>query len=303
MLFCTLSAIVVAVTFGNRVHSSDKAKLTKEAHALNADYFANGACMSLPPTKGNRHMTVFLDAGHGGVDPGGMGQTQSGATVEESTVNLPIELDTADQLRADGYTVVVSRTEDTTVLRLGAADVSGGVLTLLGTHDDTVARDVCANDAHASLLVGIYMDSSSYSSTAGSLTAYDLSRPFATDNVRFAQLLQSDVLAAMNAKGWQIPDDGVLSDATLGSSPVADDPNAPLAQESLNYDHLLLLGPAEAGYFENPSKMPGALIEPLYLSDPFEGSIAASTVGQETIASGITKAVRTYFDKPKVATA
>ena len=30
--------------------------------------------------------------------------------------------------------------------------------------------------------------------------------------------------------------------------------------------------------------MPGAVVEPLYITDPFEGSIADSSAGQETIA-------------------
>ena len=34
-------------------------------------YFSPGACVAFPPTMGNRHLTVFLDAGHGGPDPGG----------------------------------------------------------------------------------------------------------------------------------------------------------------------------------------------------------------------------------------
>lgn len=300
VLFGAISLVAVAVVVGHREQSQSGAYAGGKA--VDPSYFSNGACVSLPPTKGNRHITVFLDAGHGGVDPGGMGETESGTTIAESTLNLPVELDAASLLRASGYTVVVSRTANTTVLRLSPEDLSGNVLSLQGSHDDTAARDICANDAHARLLVGIYMDSSSSPYTAGSLTAYDTARPFSASNARFAQLLQTDVLSAMNAKGWQIPDDGVMSDSGLGSAPVADDPNSGLAAMAQAYDHLLILGPAEAGYFNTPSRMPGALIEPLYLSDPFEGSIADSAVGQETIASGIAKAVRAYFAPPKSAT-
>jgi N-acetylmuramoyl-L-alanine amidase len=41
--------------------------------------------------------------------------------------------------------------------------------------------------------------------------------------------------------------------------------------------------------------MPGSVIEPLYLTDPYEGSIAASTHGQQVIAGGIAQAVEQYF--------
>jgi len=54
-----------------------------------------------------------------------------------------------------------------------------------------------------------------------------------------------------------------------------------------------------SGYFSSPSEMPGAVIEPLYLTDPFEGSIAASATGQQTIARGIADAVEQYLTPPK----
>ena len=68
--------------------------------------------------------------------------------------------------------------------------------------------------------------------------------------------------------------------------------------EAAAYGHLLLLGPAMAGYFSTPSQMPGALIEPLYLTDPFEGSIATSPGGQQTIAQGLAAAIEQYFAPP-----
>ena len=250
--------------------------------------------MSFLPTSGDRHLTVFLDAGHGGLDPGGVGVTESGQQIEESTINLPIELDTMAILRAQGFRVVVSRTMNTTVLKLGSGDTDGQLLSLQGSHDDAAARDVCANKADADLLVGIYMDAGGSPDNAGSVSTYDTGRPFSAANLKFATLLQSDILVAVNAQGWNIPNDGVVSDATEGSS-VGDPADGGLAAESANYDHLLLLGPASPGYFSTPSQMPGAVIEPLFLTDPFEGSIAASGKGQEVVAKGIALAVEQYF--------
>ena len=134
--------------------------------------------MSYPPTSGDRHTTVFLDAGHGGLDPGGVGVTESGQQIEESTINLAIELDTVAILRAEGFQVVVSRTENTTVLKLGPGDTDGQLFSLVGAHDDVAARDVCANMAHANLLVGIYMDAGGSPQNAGSVSIYDTDRPF-----------------------------------------------------------------------------------------------------------------------------
>ncbi len=261
--------------------------------------FATGACVAFAPTTGNRHETVFLDAGHGGIDPGGVGTTQSGQTIYESDATLPVELDAMAILRAKGFRVVVSRTQDSTVLRLRPENVSGDLLTLQGAHDDVVARDVCANDAKASVLVGIYFDAGGSPQNAGSLTAYDDARPFSASNLVLADLLQSNVVGAMNAQGWDIPNDGVQSDTTLGSY-VGDPASGGIAAEAAAYDHLLVIGPAMTGYFTTPSLMPGAVIEPLYITDPFEGTSAASAQGQTAIAQGIATAVARYLTPPPV---
>ena len=44
--------------------------------AIDPAYFSPGACVAFPPVAGNRHLKVFLDAGHGGLDPGGGGHHQ-----------------------------------------------------------------------------------------------------------------------------------------------------------------------------------------------------------------------------------
>ena len=41
--------------------------------------------------------------------------------------------------------------------------------------------------------------------------------------------------------------------------------------------------------------MPGALIEPLFITDPYEASIADSHAGQRAIARGLANAVEQYF--------
>jgi N-acetylmuramoyl-L-alanine amidase len=254
--------------------------------AVDPAYFSPGACVAFPPTARNRHLTVFLDAGHSGLDPGAVGMTESGRVIYEADETLPVVLDTTTILRRAGFRVVVSRTGPTTVLRLGPGDVSGHVLTVLGAHDDVAARDVCANMAHADVLVGVYFNAGTSAANAGCITAYDTARPFAGDNRRLADLVQSDVLAAMNAQGWQIPDVGAQTDEGLGSSVSAADDA---------YDHLMLLGPAKKGYFSTPSTMPGALVEPLFITDPFEGTIVASSHGQHVIAAGLARAVEQYF--------
>ena len=59
---------------------------------LDPSRFAAGACMAFSPTSGNRHRRVFIDAGHGGIDPGAVGTTESGQTVHEADETLPVAL-------------------------------------------------------------------------------------------------------------------------------------------------------------------------------------------------------------------
>ena len=265
--------------------------------ALEPSAFAPGACVAFAPTTGDRHATVFLDAGHGGPDPGAVGTTSGGAPVDEGTETLPVELDAATLLRARGYRVVVSRTADTGVVRLTPPELYDGVLSLQGAHDDVAARDRCADLAGASLLVGIYFNSGASPSDGGSVTTYDTARSFSAANHRFATLLQHDVLTAMDARGWAIPDDGVQPDSVEGSL-VPTSSDSPIAAKAATYGHVLLLGPAEAGYFATPSAMPGALVEPLFVTDPFEGSLAVRPAAQQVIAAGIASAVTQYLATP-----
>jgi N-acetylmuramoyl-L-alanine amidase len=78
--------------------------------------------MTFAPTAGDRDQTIFLDAGHGGIDPGAVGVTGSGQTIYEADLTLPVELDTMALLRAQGFRVVVSRTRASSVVRLRPAD-------------------------------------------------------------------------------------------------------------------------------------------------------------------------------------
>jgi N-acetylmuramoyl-L-alanine amidase len=297
---CLVAAAGVALALcgqtpasGATRHASTERHL--DGRAVDAALFEPGACVSYAPTSGDRHLTVFLDAGHGGIDPGSVGETESGATIQEATDTLPVELDTKNLLVSHGFTVVVSRTGAETVSRPGPGDVSGGLFTVQGEHDEVAARDECANLAKADILVGIYFDAGYSAYNAGSVTGYDADRPFAAQNLRLATLVQNDVLNAMNAQGWAIPSLGVTTDDQLGGPA--------LSTEAADYAHLLLLGPGVPGWFTTPSAMPGALIEPLFITDPFEGSLAASASGQEVIAGGLAQAVEQYFAPPAHAEA
>ena len=263
------------------------AKAAATAGPIDPARFGPGACVAFPPTTGDRHLTVFLDPGHGGPDPGALGGTQSGRVVDEAELTLPTVLDAVPLLQQRGYQVVVSRTADSGVARAGPGDLSNGAYTVQGALNDWTARAVCANLARAAVLVSVHFNAGSSPLNAGMLTAYDDLRSFSAQNLRLASLLHADVLASMNGKGWGIPDGGVKTDGSVGA-PALD-------AAGRAYGRLVILGPAAPGYLLTPSDMPGAVIEPLFLTDPFEGSIAASAEGQQAMAAGIAEAVDTFL--------
>jgi N-acetylmuramoyl-L-alanine amidase len=257
------------------------------AQALDPKTFATGSCVAYAPTHGDRHQTVFLDAGHGGPDPGGVGVTEAGQTLHEREMTLPVVTQAAGLLRAAGFRVVVSRTTNGPVAKALPGDLSGGIYTAAGVHRDTAARPICANLAKADALVSVHYNFGASPKNAGAMTVYDASRPFAAQNLQLATLLQDNIIKQLHAHpDWDVPDVGVVKDGANGSALTA-------AGEA--YGHLLVLGPAKAGYFNTPSLMPGALVEPLFLTDPFEGTLAASKAGQLAIATGIADAVERFL--------
>ncbi len=223
---------------------------------------------------------VFIDPGHGGADRGAQGASYPGPGVDEATANLAVALDLLPLLRLAGYQVVLSRTTDSSV-----AAESSVVRSSDGIHLDNEARVACANAAHANVLVSIHMNGFGDTSAGGAETIYDAVRPFASANKQLAQLLQSDILASVKAAGWSIPDRGVLTDENQGSAT----PGAPAG-----WHHLFLLGPAFQGWNDHPSQMPGAVVEPLFVTNPLEDRIVASQAGDQAIARGIAEAVESF---------
>jgi len=244
--------------------------------------------------RGNLHHIVFIDPGHGGLDPGASGTTSNGTTIWEKNVTLAVGLDLSTLLRNQGYTVVLARDSDSLVTRTLQGDLNGKLLTAAGEHRDLVARVACANAAHAQALVAIHFDAYSDPSVNGAETLYDNARPFSTANRRLANLAQADVVARLRAAGWAVPDRGVIDDLTADT--------LALTNEGTVYGHLLELGPAASGWLKYPSAMPGIVTEPLFLTHPAEADVASSAQGQQTIADGLARAINAFFAAPAKGT-
>jgi N-acetylmuramoyl-L-alanine amidase len=248
--------------------------------------WAEGACRAFGPTAGNRHSTIFLDPGHGDPDPGTHGATSSGKRVYEKDLTLATAQRLMAILRADGYRVVLSRTHDGSVAHLSAADTPNGAFSVGGDHKDLLARVACANSVHADLLISLHFNGFDDPAVGGAETFYDDARPFSAQNLALAQSVQDGLLARFKAADLIIPDRGVAPDSS--------DDEPTLSAAAAAYPHLLLLGPAQPGYLDRPSTMPGVLVEPLFLTDPAEADVAASAAGQDAIARGIAQGISAY---------
>ena len=242
------------------------------------------ACRSFRPTAPANGHTIFLDPGHGGPDPGGSGQLADGTPVVEKAATLAVGLDLSGQLRAAGFRVVMSRVADTAVTRLTDADLDSGALRGSALHRDLLARIACANAAGADVLLAIHFNAFEDPTATGAQTFYDADRPFADRNLKLAGSLQSAITAQL-----KVDDRGVASDADL-SAPTITDAGAA-------YGHLIELGPPEAGWVDTPSAMPGALVEPLFLTAPQEASLVATAAGRARIATALAAGLSAYFSR------
>jgi N-acetylmuramoyl-L-alanine amidase len=250
--------------------------------------FSPGACIAFAPTSGNRHTTVFLDPGHGGPDPGAITTTATGQRIEEKQLTLPVALDTALDLRTHGYRVVLSRTTDTAVTHITNADLAGAAFSTTGKHADQLARIRCANLSGAAVLVSVHFDAFPADATvSGATTLYDTARPFTTANRALATALQHTLITTLATAGYPVRDRGIASDTTAAGGQIT-----PAGE---TYGHLDILGPTAPGYLEHSTAMPGALIEPLFITNPSEAAIAQASPGQHAIATAINGAVSTYL--------
>jgi len=229
-----------------------------------------GACLSLPPSHAGSGHTVFIDPGHGGLDPGVVGGS-GGRQVLEKDAALTVATQLSTLLRADGYRVVMARTQDSTMLKLSPTDSVLGALTGSAEHRDLAARAACANAAGAAALVSIHFNAFGDPSVGGTESFYDSARTFSVENRRLATALQAALVASLGTDDRGVWTDDQLAAPTLTSS-------------GTKYGHLIELGPLASGWVDNPSQMPGALVEPLFLTNPKEAALAADPAGQRQIA-------------------
>jgi len=225
---------------------------------------------------------IAIDPGHGGDDVGAVHLDARGrADVVESEVALDLALRLRDILLARGYRVLLTRDGDYSVHNTDA-DVNGdGHVNHL---DEAQLRVDMVNGAEADVLLALHLNAylgEDDQSVAGTLTLYCADRPFTERSERLAELVQEEVLAAFDDLGYASRDRGVQDDQTLDTP------------DSLG-EHIVVLGP-ESERIARPCLAPGALSEPLFLTNDREARLAADPQVRARLALAYADALEAYL--------
>jgi len=204
----------------------------------------------------------------------------------EAEVNLDIALRVRDILLAEGLRVFMIRDDDSAV-NDPRVDINGDEK--LSVIDESQARVDAINAVGADLLLSIHQNAyygpegEPAPDVGGTVTFYCADRPFAEDSLHFAELVQQNLIAAMNELGHDARNRGVMDDMVLY---VAGEPGA----------HLIMLGP-QTDRIVRPSNMPGCLSETMFLTHAKEAELARDPLAIDGLARAYANAVLAYFEQ------
>lgn len=233
--------------------------------------------------------TVFLDPGHGGRDLGWGSASALGGGSLEKDLNLDMAKRTAAYLERDGFRVVLSRTTDTDVNE-PERDVNGdGVLDVV---DELQARADLANASGAAVLLSLHFNGLPGTALGGASTWYNAKREFSDKNRRLATLVQQAQLKALADLGYPPRDWGALPDDTFKT------PRQSKVDDG--YEHITLIGPP-GPHRTRPSRMPGAIAEPLFLTNPKEAELAKDPQVRDALARAYAQAIRAFLQEERPA--
>lgn len=252
---------------------------------------------ALPPTvEGARRPVVCLDPGHGGSDRGfSRGPFGEMPGMEEATLVLQHAWDLEARLEQRGFEVVMTRRDDRAVNADGA-DVNGDGRTAgddvpgndrFATLDDIQARiDIC-NAARADLLVSMHVNGYTTQKPRGYETWFTRERPFGDRSAAFATLAYAHMKEQFHNIGYILP-----AEEERGVNP---DTAANVMMEHSLFKHFIITGPAVPGAVD-PSDMPGAIVEALFVSNDGDAYVLASPEGRNAIVTAYENAIVEYFD-------
>ncbi|MBI4492740.1 MAG: N-acetylmuramoyl-L-alanine amidase [Chloroflexi bacterium] len=224
-----------------------------------------------------KEATITIDAGHGGKEIGSSFIFADGSRLVEKELNLKVARKVAAALSQAGYRVVETRTADTGVNEPPRDLTADGQAAL---SDDLQARVDIANNAPSDLLLSIHFNGVSEPDTRGTYVFYDPDRPFSDRSKAFAEMTQKHLVKQLQAAGYATIDRGVRTDKSV------------LGGEY----HFYLLGP-QGSIIARESRMPGALGEALFLTNPDDANALRQERIVDAIVQGYVDAVKEYFSR------
>jgi N-acetylmuramoyl-L-alanine amidase len=252
--------------------------------------------IALPATF-ERPPIVCLDPGHGGEDRGFARFFENDIpAMEESVLVLEHAWDLEARLQQRGYTVIMTRETDTAV-NVDGKDVNGDGRT--AAHDaprsnrnknldELQSRINVCNAANADLLVSMHVNGYSTGGPHGFETWFTRERQFGDRNAVFATLAYAHLKEQLAKVGYVLPAEderGVLPDTT-----------ADVQMEHSLFRHFIMTGPEVPGVV-TASKMPGAIVEALFVSNDGDAAVLSTLEGRNAIVSAYENAIVEYFER------
>ena len=225
-------------------------------------------------------MTVVIDAGHGGKDPGNLGTGRY--RTSEKDITLAVARKTAAYIeeRIPGVQVIMTRTGD--------------------TYPTLSERVRIANESQADLLLSIHCDSFEKSSVTGTST-FVMGLDKSEASLRVAAKENAAVFNEKDAEGFD-PDDpdtfialALKQEIYLGRSlQLAELIQTQFRQRVGRKDR----GVRQAPYYVTAyASMPSVLVELGFLTNPKEEDFLHSDLGQDYMSSALFRAFRDYAQR------
>lgn len=250
-------------------------------------------------------IVVAIDPGHGGcLDWGVPNPYDNKVEKSEKADTLGIALALRDLLKAQGITVVLTRTEDTALAGdlyppLGCngapfRDVNGDGVAGFGpsvpeatrTRDELSARIDLANLARADLFVSIHINSMTENGVvfkiAATQTFYTDAFPWADASRRLASAVEADVSKSMRRAGAYTRQDRGID----GTAP---------------YLYVLKPPGSDAKSPRRGLQMPAILSEVGSVSLKAESELLATSAGREAAATGVYDGIADYLQQRQLA--
>lgn len=194
--------------------------------------------------------TVIIDPGHGGEDPG----TYGNGLVEE-VLTLDLANRVTAKLEAQGARIVMTRTTDD---RCGSPTIYTGLTLYERSRKDLACRAELTAQEKANLFLSIHYNALAGTAASGTETYYSPTSQYIPQSMRFAGLLQVEVVKATG-----LPDRGVRSDDF---------------------------------YVITNTDAPSALVEIGFLTNATDAAILAQSATKERVATALAQGVIRYFE-------